>query len=94
VWVDRDVSTLLGEALSRNLSREEKRILNFVAEYGKINVTQCHRLIPDLPKWHAAKKLLMKLVEKGLLKRIDTGVVRGKAYFILPLAFQRQDTKK
>jgi ATP-dependent DNA helicase RecG len=88
VWVDTDVTSLLGEALSRNLSKEEKRILNFVAEHGKINVTQCHRLIPGLAKWHSAKKLLMKLVEKGLLKHVLTQVVRGPAYFVLPPAFR------
>ena len=94
VWVDTDVSSLLGEALARNLSREEKRVLNFVAEYGKINVTQCHRLIPSLAKWHSAKRLLVKLVDKGLLKQIHSSVIRdNKAHFVLPAAFQ-QDKKK
>jgi ATP-dependent DNA helicase RecG len=91
VWVDSDVSKLLGEALSRNLSGEEKRVLNFVAEYGKINVTQCHRLIPSLPKWHNAKKLLLRLAEKGLLKYVPTsGIVRSRAVFVLPPAFQQE----
>jgi ATP-dependent DNA helicase RecG len=91
VWVDSDVSGLLGEALARNLSREEKRILNFVAEHGKINVTQCHRLIPSLPKWHSAKKLLTKLVAKGLLKSIHhpTVVRDNKAHYVLPEAFRQ-----
>jgi ATP-dependent DNA helicase RecG len=91
VWVDSDVSSLLGEALSRNLSKEEKRILNFVAEHGKINVVQCHRLIPGLTKWHSAKTLLMKLADKGLLKRVSTGAVRSRAYFVLPPAFRQED---
>jgi ATP-dependent DNA helicase RecG len=86
------VSSLLGEALARNLSREEKRVLNFVAEHGKINVTQCHRLIPSLAKWHSAKRLLMKLVEKGLLKQVHSAVTRdNKAHFVLPEAFQQGD---
>jgi ATP-dependent DNA helicase RecG len=91
VWVDTDVSSLLGEALARNLSKEEKRVLNFVAEHGKINVTQCHRLIPSLPKWHSAKKLLMKLVTKGLLKQIHhPDVVRdNKAHFVLPDTYRQ-----
>src|SRR5260370_7186208 len=89
VWIDSDVSGLLGEALSRNLSAEEKRVLNFVAEHGKINVTQCLRLVPSLPKWHSAKKMLTKLVEKGILIVVNGG---GKARdnrqpFILPKAF-------
>jgi ATP-dependent DNA helicase RecG len=88
IWVDSDVTSLLGEALSRNLSVEEKRILNFVAEHGRINVTQCHRLIPHLPKWHSAKRLLSKLVEKGLLRHVHSEVVRdNKAHYVLPAAF-------
>ncbi len=95
VWVDTDVSSLLGEALSRNLSREEKRVLNFVAEYGKINVTQCHRLIPSLAKWHSAKRVLMRLVDKGLLKQVHSAVIRdNKAHFILPDAFRAAEKKR
>lgn len=95
VWVDRDVSSLLGEALSRNLNKEEKRILNYVAEHGKINVVQCHRLVPGLAKWHAAKKLLMKLVDKGLLKRVSAGSrLRSRAYFVLPPAFQQGEKRE
>jgi ATP-dependent DNA helicase RecG len=95
VWVDSDVSSLLGEALARNLSREEKRVLNFVAEHGKINVSQCHRLIPSLAKWHSAKRLLTKLCEKGLLKQVHSStVVRdNKAHFVLPEAFQQHGGK-
>jgi len=94
VWVDSDVSGLLGEALARNLSREEKRVLNFVAEHGRINVSQCLRLIPNLPKWHSAKRLLTRLADKGLLKQVHSStVVRdNKAHFVLPDAF-RQEAK-
>ena len=92
VWIDSDVSVLLGEALSRNLSREEKRVLNFVAEHGKINVTQCHRLIPSLAKWHSAKRLLIKLVEKGLLKHVHSSVIRdNNAHFVLPEAYRQPE---
>ena len=55
VWIDTDVSSVLGEALAKNLSSYEKRVLNFVAEHGKINVVQCHRITPLLAEWHAAK---------------------------------------
>src|SRR5438552_3457247 len=89
VWVDSDVSKLLGEALSRNLNAEEKRVLNFVAEHGRINVVQCHRLIPSLPKWHSAKRLLQNLVDKGLLKHIHSSTVErdSRAHYVLPSAF-------
>jgi ATP-dependent DNA helicase RecG len=89
VWVDTDVSVRLGEALTKNLTSEEKRVLNFVAEHGKINVVQCHRLLPSLPKWHSAKRLLQKMVEKGLLKHIHSETVKrdNRAHFVLPEMF-------
>ena len=89
VWVDSDVTKLLGDALAKNLTPEEKRVLNFVAEHGKINVVQCHRLIPSLPKWHSAKRLLQKLSEKGLLKHVHSDTVErdSRAHYVLPAAF-------
>jgi ATP-dependent DNA helicase RecG len=90
VWIDSDVSELLGEALARNLTPEEKRILNFVAENERINVSQCLKLVPGLPKWHSAKTLLMKLVDKGLLRYVESGKSRSnKSHFVLPKAFQK-----
>jgi ATP-dependent DNA helicase RecG len=90
VWVDTDVSIALGEALARNLTAEEKRILNFVAEHGKINVVQCHRLIPSLAKWHSAKKMLQRLVDNGLLKRNHSCTVErdSRSHYVLPDAFR------
>src|SRR5713101_7452814 len=70
VWVDADVTRILGDALANNLTSEEKRILNFVAEHGRINVIQCHNLIPSLAKWHSAKRLLQTLTAKGLLVHV------------------------
>ena len=89
VWVDTDVTTILGDALAKNLSSDEKRVLNFVAEHGKINVTQCHRLVPRLAKWHSAKRLLQKLEEKGLLKHVHSATVKRDsfAHYVLPAAF-------
>jgi ATP-dependent DNA helicase RecG len=89
VWVDADVATILGDALAKNLTPEEKRILNWVAEHGKINVLQCHRLIPSLAKWHSAKRMLQKLADKGLLLHIHSKTVLRdpRAHYVLPPAF-------
>lgn len=90
VWVDTDVSFALGEALAKNLTQEEKRILNFVAEHGKINVVQAHRLLPNLAKWHSAKRALERLVTKGLLVHVHSKTVErdSKAHYKLPDAFK------
>ena len=91
VWVDSDVSIRLGEALTRNLTAEEKRVLNFVAENGKINVVQCHRLFSNFAKWHTAKKLLLKMVDKGLLKYVHSPTAKrdSRAHFVLAEAFKQ-----
>ena len=78
----------------KNLNSEEKRILNFVAENHKISVSQCLKLTPSLSKWQSAKKLLMKLVSKGLLSYIQDGKTRSnKSHFTLPEAFRDAQNK-
>lgn len=87
-WVDSDASRVLGEDLVRDLTQDERRIVNFVADYGSINVSQCLRLIATLPKWHAAKKLLQGMVEKGVLTRHHSPTVERDphAKYVLPEA--------
>jgi hypothetical protein len=60
MWVDSDVTRIIGPALAKELSTQELRVLNFVAEYGKINVSECYRLL-DIRTWHTAKKLLLRI---------------------------------
>jgi ATP-dependent DNA helicase RecG len=95
VWVDADVTKVLGENLASNLTTDEKKILNFVAENGKINITQCHRLITTVRKWHGAKKLLLQLVDKNLLVHVHSKSVErdSRAHFALPEAFRKNGKK-
>ncbi len=65
VWVDSDVASLIGEKLAKTLSENEKRILNFAAEYGAISVSEAVRLTNS--NWPATRKLLHKLTEMSLL---------------------------
>lgn len=94
-WVDADASKVLDEAIAQNLSVEEKRIVNFVAEHGSINVTQCHRIIPSVSKWHGAKRLLQKMVQRGILKHVHSPtVVRdSRSYYALPDILQTRNGK-
>jgi len=65
-WVDADVANLIGEDLARLLSPAERRVVNYAAERGKINVSDCFRIVPNIKTWHAAKNILVRLVEKGV----------------------------
>lgn len=65
VWVDSDVSSIVGEAVTMSLGEDEKRAINFAAEYGQISVSDLMRLTGR--SWPSAKKLLMSLVAQRAL---------------------------
>jgi ATP-dependent DNA helicase RecG len=67
VWIDRDASWLVAQKIFNNLSQDEKRIINYVAEYKAINVSQAVRLLQS--NWPAARKMLDGLLDKGILNR-------------------------
>lgn len=86
VWIDSDVTKFIPESMAKGLSQEETRVLNRVVEHGKINVNECHRLLPHIKTWHSVKKLLMRMTEKGLLiHRHRDDIERDPdACFVLP----------
>jgi ATP-dependent DNA helicase RecG len=68
VWVDADVAAILGAQMAHSLNENEKRCVNFVAEYGKISVSDAQRLTQL--SWPAASKLLTELTKKNILEHI------------------------
>lgn len=68
LWVDADAAAIVGAAIAKTLDERETRVLNFVAEHGKINVTQAVRLTGL--SWETAKKLLLGLVERRILEHV------------------------
>jgi ATP-dependent DNA helicase RecG len=65
VWVDSDVAAVVGEAITKGLSEDQKRAINFAAEYGQVSVSDVQRLTQR--SWPSAKRLLVDLVAKGIL---------------------------
>jgi ATP-dependent DNA helicase RecG len=65
-WVDFDASSLIGKAVFETLTEQERQVINYVAEYKKINVSQTMRLTSVY--WHTAKKILTSLKRKGLFE--------------------------
>lgn len=82
-WVDSEVAEFVGMTLAQQLSTKEKRIVAFVAENGEISVTDAQHLIQK--SWPAAKKLLVGLVDKGILfRKHDPSLIIGpKARYVL-----------
>lgn len=66
VWVDSDVTAIVGEAVMKDLKEDEKRLINFAAEYGQISVSDAQRLTQR--SWPSAKRLLKNLVVKKILE--------------------------
>jgi ATP-dependent DNA helicase RecG len=66
IWVDSGVSAIVGAAIAKSLSENEKLILNFVAMHGSINVSDAQRLTGTY--WKAAKQMLVALQQKRLLE--------------------------
>lgn len=67
VWVDADAAAVVGQVICAALSVPEKRVINFVAEYGNISVSQAQRLLQH--SWPYCKRLLDSLAQKGLLEQ-------------------------
>lgn len=82
VWVDADATHVVGEAIFAGLDQAEKRLVNWVAENGRINVSEALRVI-DVKTWHSAKKKLMGLVEQGILEYRSTKQRDPNAHFVL-----------
>ncbi len=82
VYVDKDVSPIIGAAIAQTLSENELRIINFLAENKQISVSQVQRLTGK--SWPASSKMLKGLKEKGILTDVRKIVVRdpGARYIL------------
>jgi ATP-dependent DNA helicase RecG len=66
VWVDSDITAIVGDAVMKDLSEHEKRLINFAAEYGEISVSDAQRLTER--GWGSAKRVLQTLVIKNIFE--------------------------
>ncbi len=69
-WIDKDATDIVGEAMDRLLSVKEKRCINYVADHGKINVSEAQRLLGE-KTWHAGRSVLQSLEQKGILEYVS-----------------------
>lgn len=83
VWVDSEADSRLGK-IARQLEPNELRIVNYAAEHGSINVTQAQKLFSQ-KRWHAAKRILTSMVEKGILIHEHKGEILRDAHAVYKL---------
>ncbi len=83
VWIDADVTELIGAAIAGVLDEHQKRIVNYVAEHSEITVSDVQRMTGL--SWPAARKRLSKLVDLQILQHMHkAGNVRDpQAKYVL-----------
>ena len=83
VWLDSDASTVVGEMIFKTLTEHDKRIINYIAEYGRISVTDAVRLTNKA--WETSKGILTRLTDRGILRHVHRkDVLRDpNAHYIL-----------
>ncbi len=67
-WIDQDVTKVVSEAIAADLSEDEKRILNWAAENGKITISDANKLLDT--SWQSARRLLIGLARKRIFQYI------------------------
>ena len=69
------------------LSRRERQVMDILLELGEATAKQVHRRLPDPPSYSAARALLTKLEEKGLVKHGE----RDLRYVYRPAVSREQE---
>ena len=78
IFVDSDAAKVIGEAIFKTLTEDERQVINYLAENELVNVSDAQRLLGK--SWPYTKKLLARLRDRGvsftlIIKRI---VTRGR----------------
>ncbi|BAV63743.1 ATP dependent DNA helicase RecG [Sphingobium cloacae] len=73
--LDSEAYMRLGQAIAFGLTPEERKIVNFVMQHGRMNVSDALRIMKTT-RWHTAKRTMDGLVDRGALDRHGTGKAR------------------
>lgn len=80
--LDSEAYKVLGEALSFSLDDDEKKIVNYVIEHQRINVSDALRILATT-YWHTAKAKLSRLVDRNILEFHSTKQRDPNAFYTL-----------
>ena len=69
--LDSEAYKILGEALAFSLDADERKIVNYVVQNERINVSDALRIL-STTYWHTAKAKLTRLVNRGILEFVST----------------------
>lgn len=80
--LDSEAYKVLGEAIAFSLDADERRILNYVVENGRINTSDALRIL-STTYWHTAKAKLTRLVSRGILDFVSSKNRDPNSHYIL-----------
>lgn len=73
--LDSDAYKKLGQSVAFSLNIEERKIINYLIEHGKISVSGALRIV-STTRWHTARTMLRNLEERGILDYVSSGKPR------------------
>jgi ATP-dependent DNA helicase RecG len=80
--LDSEAYQALGETVAFSLDGDERRIINYVIEHGKINASDALRIL-STTYWHTARAKLQRLSDRGVLNFISTKQRDPKSHYVL-----------
>lgn len=80
--LDSEAYKALGEAVAFSLDADERRIVNYVIEHGRINASDALRIL-STTYWHTANGKLKRLVQRGVLDFISKKHRDPKSHYVL-----------
>ncbi len=80
--LDSEAYKALGEAIAFSLDADERRIVNFVIEHGRINASDALRIL-STTYWHTAQAKLQRLVDRNVLDFISKKHRDPKSHYVL-----------
>jgi ATP-dependent DNA helicase RecG len=85
--LDSEAYKALGESIAFSLDSDERRIVNYVIEHGRINASDTLRIL-STTYWHTAKAKLKRLVQRGILDFISKKQRDPKSHYVMRKAPQ------
>lgn len=93
IFLDSDAAKVIGEAIFKTLTNDERQVINYLAENETINVSDAQRLLGK--SWPYTKKLLAKLTDRGILIHVHNKRERDqRAFFALVPSKPRRSRSK
>ena len=80
--LDSEAYKALGEAVAFSLDPDERRIVNYVIENGRINASDALRIL-STTYWHTANGKLKRLTQRGILAFISKKARDPKSHYVL-----------